>query len=180
MSTFDRQPVDVNAYATGDYWLLKNNFVHIQGRYQLSADFEGNRSAVGAIAVGGPFLEGSKLTVEPKSGAVKWNDEMLSENTETELATSTRHVLVKTYSNADPENRDTPSGVEVKLPFGVFLEVRRYTAHLNVKITTKKLPGSIDGQCGNFNGDAMDDTIENIESRMHSVSVAPEDLLFRS
>merc|ERR1719424_957672 len=61
MYTFDRRPVDVNSYDAGDFWLVKSEPVHIQGRFRLSGEFVPDRAAIGAVAVGGPFLEGHKF-----------------------------------------------------------------------------------------------------------------------
>lgn len=180
MSTFDRQPVDVNAYETGDFWLVKNADVEIQGRYKLSKEFGGNRAAVGALAVGGSFIGGSKLIIEPKSGAVEWNGKQLGENSKFDLGDASFPVALATYYDASHEHGSAPSGVDVSLPLGISLKVRRYNTHLDLKITAKKRLDAVDGQCGNFNGDAQDDSLEHIKGRMHGLTVAPGESLFSS
>lgn len=178
MSTFDRNPVDV--YDTGDFWLVRHDSVHVQGRYHYSAEFGRRKTAVGAVAVGGPFLEGSRLTIEPKSGTVQWNGVPLGEKSDSLLRATSKTVRVKTYYNASLEHGSAPSGVDVELPLGLFLRVRRFNTHLDLKLSMKRLYGSIDGQCGNYNGDGMDDSLESIKKRMPDLVVLPTESLFNA
>eukprot|EP00403_Amphidinium_massartii_P035872 CAMPEP_0178433978 /NCGR_PEP_ID=MMETSP0689_2-20121128/33186_1 /TAXON_ID=160604 /ORGANISM="Amphidinium massartii, Strain CS-259" /LENGTH=410 /DNA_ID=CAMNT_0020056027 /DNA_START=185 /DNA_END=1413 /DNA_ORIENTATION=+ len=75
---FDRQVLmrsgrgsNVNLYDYGDYWIVKSDSVFIQGRY-WSSKYRGNAMTRG-LAVGGPFLDGNLLMVEPQDGTVEWN-----------------------------------------------------------------------------------------------------------
>jgi len=182
LSTFDGQPLDVNNYETGDFWLLKSASVHIQARYRLSDEFDGNHSAVGAVAVGGPFIGNSKLIIEPKTGSVEWNGRQLGENSKFVLGDASMPVVFRSWTSPDSLGSVTsmPSEVGVNLPLGVFLRVRRYDTHLDLKITAQRNLGVVDGQCGNFNGDAKDDLLDQISGRMHGLTVAPDELLFSS
>lgn len=174
MSTFDRHPLDVNAYEAGDIWLVKSDAVHIQGRYAPSPEFGENRSAVGAIAIGGDFLGGGKLIIEAKNGEVKWNEYALADQSNLQTMVASGDIVnITCYYNGDD-----PS-VDVVLPSRVSLKVRRYRTHIDAKITMPKASGVIDGQCGNFNGDAADDTMGYLESR-NSLVVPASELLFSS
>lgn len=180
LSTFDQQPVDVTGYEIGEFWLVKSADVRIQARYSLSREFAGGRAAVAALAVGGPFLGGSRLVVEPKSGTVEWNGNQLDESSKFVLGDPSILVLLETYYNASHDRGTAPSGVDVSLPRGISLKVRRYNTHLDLKITATRGLGAVDGQCGNFNGNAQDDSSEEIKARMFSLTVAPRDSLFSS
>merc|ERR1712151_1236850 len=56
--------------------------------------------------------------------------------------------------------------VHMDLPFGVHLQVMRWANHINAKITMPPRAGGQDGSCGNFNGNADDDSTAGIEARM--------------
>jgi len=175
MKTFDRQPVDVNVYERGDFWLVKNDRIHIQGRYQPSAEFGKDKSAIGAIAIGGAFIDNKRLIIEPKNGKVTYNGEVVAENSEFTRG----FVNIKTYFDAVQEDGSAPASVDIDLPSQVRLRIKRYKTHLDAKITVPKMTGPVDGQCGNFNGDATDDTVEHVKGRMNW-SVSATDLLFSS
>jgi len=175
MKTFDRQPVDVNVYESGEFWLVKNHRIHIQGRYQPSAEFGKDKSAIGAIAIGGAFIDNKKLIIEPKNGKVTYNGEVVAENSDF----IGEFVRIKTYFDAVQEDGSAPAGVDIELPSQVRLRVKRYNTHLDAKITMPKMIGAVDGQCGNFNGDAADDTVEHVKGRMNW-GVSRTELLFSS
>jgi hypothetical protein len=67
--------------------------------------------------------------------------------------------------------------VHVDLADGTHLQIMRWANHLNVRVTMKKAGGQ-DGVCGNFNGDASDDSREAILSRLGG-RVPASELLFR-
>jgi len=180
MKTFDRQPVDVNVYESGEFWLVKNDRIHIQGRYLPSAEFGKHKSAVGAIAIGGAFIGNGKLIIEPKNGKITYNEHVIADNSEFTAERATGgSVHIKTYFDAVHEDGSAPAGVDIELPSQVRLHVKRYNTHLDVKITMPKKTGPVDGQCGNFNGDATDDTVEHVKSR-RSWGVSAAELLFSS
>jgi hypothetical protein len=169
---------DVNVYDRGDFWLVKNEVVQIQGRYNISAEFGGSRSGLSALAIGGPALGGGKVFVEPKNGAVVVFGERIRPVQDFVTDTKAGPVRARTYYNAFTEGGVAPSGVDIALPSNIFLQVRRYNTHLDAKITIPRSAGRTDGQCGNFNGDPLDDSLEDVEKRMTSMSIAREDLLF--
>lgn len=174
-----RQPnIDVNVYELGDFWLVKNKKVHIQGRYNVSAEFGGGRSGLAALAVSGPVLGGGALLVEPKFGAITCFGERIGKDQRFTRKTAAGPVHVRTYFNAYTEGGVAPGGVDIELPSDIFVQIRRYNTHLDAKITMPRSAGKTDGQCGNFNGDPFDDTLEEVGKRMKSTSVAKEELLF--
>ena len=171
---------DVNVYDVGDFWLVRSDRMHIQGRYRLAEEFGPDKAGVGAIAVGGPFLDGNKFIVEPKDGTVTWNGEVLAQNSEFTWDTAKGPVKAWTYVDAAHVEGSAPSGVTINMPDGVQLKVRRFNQHLDAKIVMRKSAGVIDGQCGNFNGDAEDDTTDHVSERMGSLTVLASELLFTS
>lgn len=75
--SFSKRPMDIKAYDAGDFWLVRSSPIEIQGRFRLSAEFVPGRAAFGAIAVGGPFLNGSVLIVRPMDGVVTLDGQSL-------------------------------------------------------------------------------------------------------
>jgi len=87
----DPPSIDVNEYERGDFWLVKNEHLSIQGRYDTSEEFPGGRSGLAALAVGGPMLDGGMITLEPKRGAIaffgKSIDDVAKKESEPPLST---------------------------------------------------------------------------------------------
>jgi len=165
--TFDMRPVDVNAYDTGDFWLVKSELVHIQARFRLSGEFMPDRAAVGAVAIGGSFLSGHSLVVEPLDGAVTMDGMELMDGTSTH-----RDGLVTVIQNIESGD------VRAELPMRVTLEMKRLPKHVDVKITMPRLEGGVDGECGNYDGIAENDDEEAIQDRMGALTVAESERLF--
>jgi len=161
--SFDRHPTDVNAYGAGDVWLVRSKDVHIQGRFRYSGEFQPDRAAVGAIAVGGPFMEGHHLIIEPLDGQVTVDGQSHDSGV---------------WSEDFIHIRQVDNVVKAILPLDVRLEVRRFEKHVDVKISMSKLDGSIDGQCGNYNGVAEDDDTGSLEGR-NVLTVDKSQLLFQ-
>ena len=67
----------VNVMEEGQFWLVKSDDVHIQGRYNKRPN--ANTTVLGGLAVGGPFLKGNTFIVRPLVGKITWNgDEVLA------------------------------------------------------------------------------------------------------
>merc|ERR1712107_497788 len=66
---------------------------------------------------------------------------------------------------------------DLDLPLGVRVRVNRWAKHLDVLITMRPQAGGQDGHCGNFNGNAGDDTVDLIKGRM-DLKVSKKDRLF--
>merc|ERR1719163_2781009 len=174
----DPPSIDVNEYERGDFWLVKNAHLSIQGRYDASEEFPGGRSGLAALAVGGPMLDSGIVSLEPKRGAITFFGNSIDDNADHQHETTTGLVAIKTSYDAIDEDDDEPETVELTLPSGVFVHVRRYNTHLDAKIMVPRQLGNIDGQCGNWNGDATDDSLDAITERMGSTKVLESESLF--
>lgn len=179
---------DGHVFDYGDFWLIKSKDVHIQARYMSQFVQGKNGSVMTWIAVGGPFLQNHTLIVGPQfgeanwwTGSVKthipWSDWKASHGGTFEVD----GLISARYSNEtmDIEHPDRKTrGIQADLALGVRLTINRFPHLLAVKIVAPKLPGGQDGQCGNFNGIAEDDTAEFVEQRMGASLVSREELLF--
>jgi len=180
-SAEDGHPGEVGAFETGNFWLVKSGLVEIQGRYSMVQQRDANKPFMTAVAIGGSFLQGNKLLIEAANGGVTWSGQSILTELPSEFHMDS---LVKAkYDNEssvvqDPAQRTR--GIDVELPRGVKLTVNRFPYHIGLAITMTKLAageGGQDGQCGNFNGNVMDDTAELIQQRMGK-QVAASDLIF--
>lgn len=165
-----------NNFKTGDFWLVKSHDVHIQARYNLVKERR-NKPFLKGVAVGGPFLRGNVLLIGPKQGQVFWNKQAITPSLKE--APFKVDGLVNVTSRKDaPLVQDTSltqEGLEITLPLGVRMLANRYPDILSVSITSGRLAGQ-EGECGNFNGDASDDTEEQIKARGARVLV--DEVLF--
>ena len=174
-----KRPEDLNLNQTGDFWFVKNDMVHIQGRFAFSQEFAPDGAAIGAVAVGGPFLGGSVLLVEPLNGGVEWNGERVS----CDEATWTIPLPGKRKIQC---SRDNMSDLAIEFPLSgtscsnaaLKMKINRFERHVDVKITMPPLPGGTSGECGNFNGLPEDDVEKSLEHR--SLSVLKGESLFFS
>jgi len=170
------RPVDVNAYETGDFWIVKAKDVKIQGRFVHSQEFVPDRAALGALVVAGPALRGGKLLLEPMNGHIAWAGQLLGEPASIDV-NRTGGVLDLT---SGPGPQPSSQRVEAKLPRGLRLVAVRFNKHVDVRITMPNAIGVRDGLCGNSNGVEDDDAEENVRARLGSLSVAPSELLFEA
>merc|ERR1712187_565819 len=72
--------------------------------------------------------------------------------------------------------------VHVTLPGGVTMQINRWNEegegrYINTKITMPQQPGQ-DGQCGNFNGNALDDSRMAVRARLGKDGVPQDELYF--
>jgi hypothetical protein len=172
----------VGMYTTGDYWLVQNTHVEIQGWYGVTVYTPSGQSALVGLAVGGTFLKNHTLIIEPTDdgGLITWDGtEILS----TFPSTFTIPRLINvSYTPGTKHIDDVEIGYAVKLltvllPSTVQLTVNRWPKHIDVIIQMPQLVDGQDGHCGNFNLDVDDDTTELIMQRIGS-PVASGDLLF--
>jgi hypothetical protein len=169
----------VNIFGYGDFWIVKSPLVSIQGRYGPTEWTENGWSATLGLAIGGPFLQGHKLIVEPLNGQMTWDGEPILQEFPSDwsvpgLATARYHEAEEPIDRAQLHR--PVHGVEISLPSGVKLVVNRWAKHLDLTITMRAQEGQ-DGHCGNFNGDVVDDTVDLIKARME-LQVSKSDLLF--
>lgn len=171
-----------DTYVSGNYWLVKSDAVWIQthnaGRTlifdsTLDAGFK-NHASVMKVAVGGSFLQGNVLMIEGiKDGAqVWWNNRVVLRGAEplngkTNVQEMGGRVKIQRF-NSKPKKGATettlPFKITVEFPDQVSLKVSVHSRDeqtlattLDVVVRTQQIT-SMDGQCGNFNGDIDDDT----------------------
>jgi len=146
---------ELSVKEVGTYWLVNTKDIHIQGRYWK--DTSNNKMILGALAVGGSFLQNSSLIIRSSQGAIKWNTDVILES----IPSDFNHELITAHSKNDSLLVATGKGgpaTEINLPDGVSLLVNRFKTHVNAQITMcgGQREGQT-GQCGNFNGVATDD-----------------------
>jgi len=175
------EPSIVSVFGSGDFWVVKSPLVSVQGRYGPTQWTENALSATLALAVGGSFLQGHVLIIEPRdSGKITWDGEPVLQEFPSEWAVQD---LVKVRYHEADEPIDAAQmhrpilGISVELPLGVRLVVNRWSRHLDVTIHMRPQAGGQDGHCGNFNGDSSDDTMDFIKARM-DLKVSKQDCLF--
>mmetsp|Transcript_104167 Transcript_104167/g.301355 ORF Transcript_104167/g.301355 Transcript_104167/m.301355 type:complete len:468 (-) Transcript_104167:154-1557(-) len=180
IQTFDGSRVDVEDI--GEAWLVKSDRVLIQARYRATP-FTHGLAATSAVAVGGRFLMGHVLEVGAlDSGRIAWDGQEIMTTFPSEfnaaglgqITYNDRGQLVDASMSKFPRHI-----VRVDLPDGLSMQVMRWSHHVNLRITLPRPAGGLDGHCGNFNGDASDDTYHDIQARL-SAPISDEELLFAS
>uniref|UniRef100_A0A7S1LY94 PA14 domain-containing protein n=1 Tax=Alexandrium catenella TaxID=2925 RepID=A0A7S1LY94_ALECA len=188
VSTFDRGLAEekesvplLGMYASGDYWLVKSEWVGIQGRYGPTR-WSAGQAALLALGVGGPFLGGHTLIIEPMEGKVTWDGKEILQEMPSEFFIK-GFVNVSFHGPAKEQLIDPGQGalplrtVTARLPKIVDLTVNRWSKHIDAIIRMRQLPEGQDGHCGNFNLDASDDTKALILERA-GAEVGTEDSFF--
>jgi len=181
VETFDK--AIANFYDEGEFWVVKSPDVHIQARY-LATPFTNGLAATHQIAVGGPFLNGHKIVVGPmENGQIAMDGKPILQTFPSSLSDPSCGVQLR--YNGEGRLVDNAQGhlekhiVHMDLPLGVHLQVMRWANHLNVRITMRSGASGQDGSCGNFNGNAADDSTAAIMSRIGQ-RVPVDDLLFHA
>jgi len=163
----------------GDFWIVNSSSVSIQGRYAAGGPQGQAPAVIQALAIGGDFLQGRILTIEA-GGQTLWNGQPILEAFP---STFEEAGLITARYDDDSEHIDPGlrnlqvKSIEARLPMGVRVTVNRWPDHLDVLLAMRPLPGGQDGHCGNFNGDAADDSAELIRQRT-GAQVSEDDLLF--
>jgi len=177
--TFDNKRVDF--YTLGEYWLVKSATVQIQGKYKPTHATSG-LSVMKEIAIGGPFIQGSKIIVGAVSATYNGNPILTSFPS----AFNQAGISAK-YDSIGGTLQNGRQGkamhvVHLSLPGGVNVQINRWTEpaegnYINAKITMPAAPGQ-DGHCGNFNGNPADDDRLQIRARVGTTGVSQAELLF--
>eukprot|EP00933_Yihiella_yeosuensis_P078091 TRINITY_DN891_c0_g1_i6.p1 TRINITY_DN891_c0_g1~~TRINITY_DN891_c0_g1_i6.p1 ORF type:complete len:530 (-),score=138.25 TRINITY_DN891_c0_g1_i6:382-1971(-) len=173
-------PVDI--FSSGNYWMVKSEDVHIQARYGTTQYTVDGQSALLALAVGGPFLNGHKLIIRPMEdgGKVTWDsEEILSEFPSEFLLKGFVRI---NFKEGKKHIDKVLAGYPVKLltaymPNNVQLIVNRWPKHIDAVIRMPQQQGGQDGHCGNYNLDPSDDTRDQIFERTGG-QVSPDESLF--
>jgi len=162
-------------YGEGEAWVVKTSTVKIQARYRgtkytkgLAATNKVAASANGHVIIVGT-MESGDFTVDGQAVLTTFGSYNVA------------GVGKITYNGAG-NLVDAAAGVwakhvvHIELPHGIRLTVFRWNNYLDLRITMPAIPG-MDGACGNFNGNAADDTTAAIQARI-GARVGPGDLLF--
>jgi len=168
----------VNILTSGDYWLVKNDDISIQGRYGTTKFTVDGQSALLELAVSGPFVRNETLIVQPTNGKVTWDGESILKQIPSEFV---RPFTRLKYMDGDDHIDNVLSGYPVKLIRAFFVRnveilINRWPEHIDVIIRMPQQLGGQDGHCGNFNFDPNDDTKELILERTGGVVSAEESL----
>ncbi len=178
LSALEMPSIQKGSFKVSDTWLVKSSPIHIQARYQAVGDK--SRVFLKMIGVGGPFLQNNTLIIGDRGGKSFWNQQEILSSLPSEFHNG---IVSAKYHSAselvqDPER--TTAGVDVELPLGVKLLVNQGKNGLGIRITTPKIEGGQDGECGNFNGNGQDDTAELTSKRIGSEIMSGELLLPQS
>jgi len=169
-------------YGDGEFWIVKSRDVHIQGRY-MGTKYTYGLAATQKVAIGGPFLDGHTIEIEPMEHA--YGGKIMVDGTEVLQSFGRYSVgngLAELEYSGDGELVDeatskwTTRAVHLDLPRGVRMTVFRWGNYLDLKITMSKEEGQ-DGSCGNFNGDMQDDSTPEIFKRI-GARVPEDELMF--
>lgn len=161
--------VDLASSKRTAFWLVKSEPVQMQGIYvKLRHDAE-EGAYLETLVVGGPFIQGKTLVIEPKGGRVLWDGEEMDKSPKTHFSNLiSQETYVQDHRHAL---------LKLELPMGINITAVRFPRYLAANISLlSPLPGGQDGECGNFDGDEGNDDDDVIPVRMNT-RVQNEDLL---
>jgi len=179
--TFDGQKVDF--YTAGEFYIVKSETVVIQGKYAPTHATNG-LSVTRQLAVGGPFLQGHTLIIGEEHAIWDGQRIVLANPSEWRDPAALCHMVYNSEGEilqADREGKPL-NVLHITLPSSVTIEVNRWNdpregRYINVKITMPPQPGQ-DGDCGNFNGEPLDDKRFVQRARVGKDGVPAPELLF--
>jgi len=148
---------------------VKSSTVQIQGRFEGTKYTEG-LAATNRIVVSGAFIHNHKIEIGTLDSGILHVDLQPVIKTFPDSYTSMDGTYKLTYDDQGVVPDVVPEGNEKRvfhmdLPLDVHVTVFQWKNYLDVTIEMPAQPGQ-DGACGNFNGDASDDTTERIMSRV--------------
>jgi len=169
---------------TGDMWLVRSRDVNIQGRFGFAE--KSMKSYLQAVALSGPFLDNNTLILSPSTSKCFWGEEeiLMELGSTMELELPSGKFIKAKYQPVVQNIRystRTTAGVEVALPLGMSILLNRFEAFVGLRINFKSSPHpglTLDGGCGNLNGDPSDDDLMSLEARMDPF-VRPNESLFQ-
>jgi len=162
---------------------VKSSTVIIQGKYSPTHATNG-LAVTKQIAVGGSNLKGHKLIVGEEHAT--WDGQPILTTFPSQFRDADGLVNI-VYNNVGQLLQPGREGkslhvIHVTLPGRVTLQINRWNEegegrYINTKITMPRQEGQ-DGQCGNFNGNPVDDARLLVKARLGLNGVPAEDLLF--
>lgn len=178
--TFDHEYSSV--YGAGEFWIVKNDQVKIQGRY-LGTQWTHGLAATNKIAVSGPFIDNRVITVAClEDGGIE-----VDGITVLPVVGSTFDLGVGLGDLRYDDTGDLVDEAQSNLPrravhmnfrrYGVEVTVFRWKNYLDLRIGMLPMPGT-DGTCGNYNGDPADDSTKSVFMRA-GARVQKQELLFK-
>jgi len=170
-------------YGDGEYWIVKNDAVKIQGRF-MGTKYTFGLAATQKVAVGGRFIQDHIIEVEPMEEAFGGSILVDGVPVLTQYGTYSVGGAYLTYDGNgqlpdEAASKWAKNIVHMQLPNDITLTVYRWGNYLDLRIQMRPLPGGQDGTCGNFNGMASDDTTQAIFERI-GVRVGQGDMLFKN
>jgi hypothetical protein len=165
-------------------WVVQSDSVSIQARYVSQSRGNQSQQFVGAVAVGGRFLNGNKMVIGSFEDNITWNGQpILEKETSSFDFRGEDELFVKAERHGNSsfvqDLAQRNQGVDVEFPLGVQLTVNRLHGYVNVAITMPPLEDGQDGLCGNMNGFGSDDSLEFISDRIQ-LDVPPDASLFEA
>lgn len=171
-------------YGAGEFWIVKNDQIHIQGRY-MGTKYTYGLAATQKVAIGGPFLHGHTIEVEPIEHA--YGGHILVDGTP--VLKDFGQYRIGNFATIDYNGQGklvdeaasvwTTRAVHLSLPMSVRMTIFRWGNYLDLKLEMPKPVGGLDGSCGNFNNDPSDDTPAAIFQRI-GARVPPSELMFNT
>jgi len=157
----------VSILTSGDYWLVKNQDISIQGRYGTTKFTVAGQSALIELAVSGPFVNNETLIIQPMNGQVTWDGATILKHIPSEFVKPFSRIK---FIDGDEHIDEVLKGYPVKLIRAFFVRnveilVNRWPEHIDAIIRMPQQLYGQDGHCGNFNFDPSDDTKELILER---------------
>jgi hypothetical protein len=147
---------------------VKTDKLNIQGRF-MATPYTNGLSATHQLAVGGAIMEGSKFTIGPMdNGQITCDDQPILQGFPSSAQCGPVTLLYDGNGKLvdDAQKALQKHIVHVSFPDGTQLEVMRWANHLNARVAMSRPGGFADGVCGNFNGNAADDTEDAIMARL--------------
>jgi len=171
-------------YGDGEFWIVKSPQVSIQGRYK-GTKYTYGLAATQKVAIGGAFIgqhiiqvdpmdDNGKITVDGKEVCKNLGTSYENENPNFPFSIVHNDVGVLPDKAASQFDRHI---VHISLPLGIKMTVFRWANYMDLTIEMPPLADGQDGSCGNFNGDAADDSTPAIFERI-GARIADGDMLF--
>jgi len=179
--TFDN--VHLDFYSPGEYWIVKSDTVKIQGKY-LPTKMTHGLSVTKEIGVSGSFIKNHKLIIGARTAT--WDGVPILEGFPSQWSNNDAGVTA-VYDNQGKVLQKSRVGkalhvIHLELPNSVKMQINRWTEptegdYVNTRITMPPIPG-MDGHCGNFNGNDVDDDRLQIRARLGKTGVPEDELIF--